>query len=116
MSTLIDRNGYYGGACASLNLEDLYKHFNRTDAPPANLGRSRDWNIDLVPKFIMSQGTRLFCDLIRGWPDSGLLCVQVWPSVFVCGGVAARANPKNRPFPAMSRESASLPWLVAISR
>jgi len=25
----MDRNPYYGGACASLNLEELYKHNNR---------------------------------------------------------------------------------------
>jgi len=35
----------------------MWKHFEQTGTPPAALGRSRDWNIDLVPKFIMSQGT-----------------------------------------------------------
>jgi len=65
----MDRNNYYGGACASLNLEDMWKHFNQEGNPPAALGRARDWNIDLVPKFIMSQGKMvqilLHCDVAR---------------------------------------------------
>lgn len=53
----LDRNDYYGGASASLNLEQLWKKFGREGSPPESLGRSRDWNIDLVPKLIMASGT-----------------------------------------------------------
>ena len=98
----IDRNNYYGGACASLNLTNLYgkvciyfifyyrtdrqyyihtyvqilfekvhpksrpsttfKHnqhnqqFRQGAEPPAALGSNRDYNVDLVPKFIMACG------------------------------------------------------------
>lgn len=44
----LDRNDYYGGASASLNLEQLWQKFGREGSPPDTLGRSRDWNIDLV--------------------------------------------------------------------
>ncbi|XP_065051083.1 LOW QUALITY PROTEIN: rab GDP dissociation inhibitor beta-like [Rhopilema esculentum] len=52
----MDKNSYYGGESASLcPLEDLYKHFKK---PPqeGKFGRGRDWNVDLVPKFIMAGG------------------------------------------------------------
>mmetsp|Transcript_14426 Transcript_14426/g.56730 ORF Transcript_14426/g.56730 Transcript_14426/m.56730 type:complete len:438 (+) Transcript_14426:178-1491(+) len=53
----MDRNDYYGGESASLNLELLFKQTRGVDeAPPASLGSSRDYNIDVVPKFIMANG------------------------------------------------------------
>jgi len=52
----MDRNNYYGGESASLNLETLYKTFKPEDKIPADLGRSRDYNIDLCPKFLMACG------------------------------------------------------------
>jgi len=51
----LDRNNYYGGDTASLSLLNLYKKFRGSD-PPNNMGHSRDWNVDLVPKFIMACG------------------------------------------------------------
>lgn len=53
----MDRNDYYGGASASLNLDQLWKKFGREGSPPESFGRSRDFNIDLIPKFIMASGT-----------------------------------------------------------
>lgn len=52
----LDRNDYYGGECASMNLQQIYKKFKNIDNPPEDLGKSRDWNVDLVPKFIMANG------------------------------------------------------------
>ena len=57
----LDRNGYYGGECASLNLSNLYKKFIKADGEPPKaffdaLGANRDYNVDLVPKFIMANG------------------------------------------------------------
>lgn len=43
------RNNYYGADTASLSLHNLFQKFRNTD-PPATLGHSRDWNVDLVPK------------------------------------------------------------------
>ena len=51
----IDRNGYYGGDGASLNLSNLFEKFNAGEAP-SNLGSNRDYNVDLIPKFIMACG------------------------------------------------------------
>jgi Rab GDP dissociation inhibitor len=52
----MDRNDYYGGASASLNLKQMYERFRSGSTPPDSLGSSRDYNIDLVPKFIMANG------------------------------------------------------------
>jgi len=51
----VDRNGYYGGDGASLNLTNLFEKFGAGEAPK-NLGENRDYNVDLVPKFIMACG------------------------------------------------------------
>jgi len=51
----MDRNAYYGAESASLNLEQLYEKFNK-GTPPSTLGQNRDYNVDLVPKFIMASG------------------------------------------------------------
>jgi Rab GDP dissociation inhibitor len=53
----VDRNNYYGADTASLSLANLYTKFRDASAtPPASLGHSRDWNVDLVPKFLMACG------------------------------------------------------------
>ena len=53
----MDRNDYYGGASASMTpLKRLFEHFKREGAPSEALGRGRDWNVDLIPKFIMANG------------------------------------------------------------
>lgn len=51
----MDRNSYYGGESASLNLNQLVEKFKT----PSNdkLGASREYNVDLIPKFLMSCGT-----------------------------------------------------------
>lgn len=52
----IDRNKYYGGESASITpLEELFQRFN-VDAPGDRYGRGRDWNVDLIPKFLMANG------------------------------------------------------------
>ncbi|KAF9933476.1 Rab GDP dissociation inhibitor alpha [Modicella reniformis] len=52
----MDRNDYYGGESASLSLTQLFKKFRDGAAPPATLGKERDYNIDLIPKFMMANG------------------------------------------------------------
>lgn len=52
----MDRNKYYGGESASITpLEDIFTKYN-IGKPGAHLGRGRDWNVDLVPKFLMANG------------------------------------------------------------
>ena len=52
---VMDRNKYYGGEAASLNLEQLCSKFKK-DAPAPELGKSRDYNVDLVSKMLMANG------------------------------------------------------------
>ncbi|XP_035244469.1 rab GDP dissociation inhibitor beta [Anguilla rostrata] len=52
----IDRNPYYGGESASVSpLEELYKKFH-VSGPPNTMGHGRDWNVDLIPKFLLANG------------------------------------------------------------
>jgi Rab GDP dissociation inhibitor len=37
-------------------LEELYTHFNIKKELPKEYGRGRDWNVDLIPKFLMANG------------------------------------------------------------
>lgn len=39
--------------CVSLQ---LYKRFNLPGKPPESMGKGRDWNVDLIPKFLMANG------------------------------------------------------------
>lgn len=52
----VDRNPFYGGEGASLNLTNLWKLFRPGKNSPPELGQNRDWNIDLIPKYIISGG------------------------------------------------------------
>ncbi|XP_033832110.1 rab GDP dissociation inhibitor beta [Periophthalmus magnuspinnatus] len=53
----MDRNSYYGAESASLTpLEEVYKRFQLPGSPPESMGKTRDWNVDLVPKFLMANG------------------------------------------------------------
>lgn len=55
----MDRNDYYGGDCASLTLDQAWKHFGEAGEPPKELGPVRQYNVDLIPKFLMANGARL---------------------------------------------------------
>lgn len=39
-----------------MNLTQLYKKFRPSQTPAEALGKDRDWNVDLIPKFIMAGG------------------------------------------------------------
>ncbi|KAI8956092.1 rab GDP-dissociation inhibitor [Xylaria longipes] len=55
----IDRNDHYGGEAASVNIEALFKkyeNYTKGEEPWKKYGRTNDWNIDLVPKLLMSSG------------------------------------------------------------
>ncbi|KAG6414930.1 hypothetical protein SASPL_122308 [Salvia splendens] len=53
----MDKNDYYGGESSSLNLIQLWKRFRGEEQPPENLGASREYNVDMIPKFMMANGT-----------------------------------------------------------
>ncbi|KAI9833549.1 MAG: Rab GDP dissociation inhibitor alpha [Phylliscum demangeonii] len=55
----VDRNDHYGGEAASVTLEALFKkygNYQKDQEPWKKYGRANDWNIDLVPKLLMSNG------------------------------------------------------------
>ena len=53
----LDRNSYYGGFSASLDINQLYEKLKEGAEPDAAvLGNLRDYNTDFVPKFIMADG------------------------------------------------------------
>ncbi|KAJ8245294.1 hypothetical protein GJAV_G00269200 [Gymnothorax javanicus] len=53
----MDRNSYYGAESASITpLADLYKRFEIPGSPPESMGTGKDWNVDLIPKFLMANG------------------------------------------------------------
>lgn len=53
----IDRNNYYGGECTSFNLSQLIELFSKDDLSENEFcSESKKYNIDLIPKFIMSEG------------------------------------------------------------
>lgn len=53
----IDKQDFYGGELASLNLLQLYSKFKPSAQKPETItGRDRDWCVDLIPKFLMANG------------------------------------------------------------
>ncbi|KNE55828.1 hypothetical protein AMAG_01696 [Allomyces macrogynus ATCC 38327] len=69
----MDRNEFYGGESASLNLSQIYRKFRDGVAAPESYGRDRDYAIDLIPKFMMANGA--FVRMVR-------LLTTVWRTVF----------------------------------
>ncbi|KAM3128488.1 hypothetical protein pb186bvf_019420 [Paramecium bursaria] len=52
----IDSNPHYGGDGQCVNIFDLWRIFRPNQKHPDDLGKNRDWNIDLIPKFMLSNG------------------------------------------------------------
>ena len=69
----MDENNYYGGEGASLNLTKMWKLFRKKKAVPEGYGHNRDWNIDLIPKFIMADGK-----LVRMLIKTGVSAYLEW--------------------------------------
>eukprot|EP00386_Alphamonas_edax_P006929 GDKI01022542.1.p2 GENE.GDKI01022542.1~~GDKI01022542.1.p2 ORF type:complete len:457 (+),score=172.81 GDKI01022542.1:72-1442(+) len=72
----VDRNNYYGGECASLNLTNLWKKYRGDQKPPEKYGQNRDWNVDLIPKFVMACG-----NLVKVLLHTGVTRYLEWHSV-----------------------------------
>jgi len=47
----------------SVHTTQLYEHFGKGKAPES-LGRGRDWNVDLIPKFLMANGMCMWVYLL----------------------------------------------------
>ncbi|XP_042360854.1 rab GDP dissociation inhibitor beta isoform X2 [Plectropomus leopardus] len=56
----IDEHPYYGGESASISpLEELYKKFKVPGGPAKSMGRGKEWNIDLIPKFFLANAGKV---------------------------------------------------------
>lgn len=104
----IDRNDYFGGECVRLNLEQLYTKFRDGEQPPASLGSSRDYHIDLITKFMMA--------------DEGLMKVLEYTGVMrylkfkqIASSLVCNYGKTTR-VPTNGDEAAECPLVVPLSR
>ena len=102
----LDRNGYYGSDSASLNLTNLWKHFNKGEVPK-QYGENRDWNVDLIPKYIMANGS-----LVKLLLKTNVSQYLEWKAVdgtfvyqFDKGGVFSKAKGVIHKVPATTAEA-----------
>ena len=52
----LDRNKFYGGEGASLNLGQIFEEFKKPKPDEARFGKNMYYNVDLVPKALMADG------------------------------------------------------------
>jgi Rab GDP dissociation inhibitor len=52
----LDRNGYYGAETGYLDLSNFWQMFRPGSDAPKEFGNNRDWDVDLIHKFIMANG------------------------------------------------------------
>ena len=102
----MDRNDYYGAESASVNLNQLFEKF-KAGTPPAGLGASRDYNIDLQPKFLMANG-KLVKMLVMTGVNKYLEFKQVDGSYVLKDG-------KINKVPATDTEALSTPLVVRLN-
>jgi Rab GDP dissociation inhibitor len=104
----LDRNNFYGGETASLNLTNLYNMFYPGTEPPAHLGANRDWNVDLIPKFTMANGKLVKLILHTETVANNLEWKCVDGSFVVqmsAGGIFSKAKAKVHKVPATDTEA-----------
>jgi Rab GDP dissociation inhibitor len=104
----LDRNNFYGGETASLNLTNLYNMFYPGTEPPAHLGANRDWNVDLIPKFTMANGKLVKLILHTETVANNLewKCVDgSFVMQMSSGGLFSKARPKVHKVPATDSEA-----------
>lgn len=105
----LDRNEYYGDEGASLNLTSLFKKFRNVDKFPPQLGSNREWNVDLIPKFVMASGKlvkmllKTQVSIYLNWKAvQGTYVYQVKE-----GGFFSKGGPKICKVPANEKEALS---------
>ena len=105
----IDRNPFYGDSGASLNITSLWNKFCPTEPVPKDLGANREWNVDLIPKFVMAYGKLV--KLIIKTKVSDYLnwkCVEgTYVYQYQKAGFFSKEGPKIDKVPANDREALS---------
>lgn len=74
----------------SLFYSQLYKRFSLPGTPPESMGKGRDWNVDLIPKFLMANGnntamSKQLCSYKHKIKSDMEICV---PSASSCNNTA----------------------------
>jgi len=109
----IDKNPYYGDSGASLNITSLWKQFRPDEQVPSELGANRDWNVDLIPKYIMSFGKLV--KMIIKTKVSDYLNWKSVNGVFVYqyqkGGLFSNDQGKIEKVPGTAKEALSSPLM-----
>jgi len=105
----IDRNGYYGSESASLNLTNMWSKFRDDQKVPSKYGENRDWNVDLIPKFILANGSLVklllqttVSQYLEWKPIDGIFVYQ-WDK----GGMFSSAKGKIKKVPSNDSEALS---------
>jgi len=109
----LDRNSYYGAETASLNLTNLWAMFRPGVEPPKEYGHNRDWNVDLIPKFIMANGK-----LVKMLLHTKVTKYLEWKCVdatyvlqYQAGGMFSKAKNMIAKVPSNEKEAFSTPLL-----
>lgn len=105
----VDENEYYGGEAASLNLTTLWKQFRPNEEYPKEYGANREWNIDLIPKFIMAAG-KLVRILLKTKVHRYLewkCCDATYVYQYKEGGMFSKSGGKIEKVPATPKEALS---------
>ena len=103
----LDRNGYYCSDSASLNLTNLWKHFRQGTEVPKQYGENRDLNVDLIPKYIMANGS-----LVKLLLKTNVSQYLEWKAIdgtfvyqFDKGGIFSKTKGAIHKFPATASEA-----------
>jgi Rab GDP dissociation inhibitor len=105
----IDRNKYYGDEGASLNLTNMWEKFRNGAVYPKEYGQNRNWNVDLIPKFVMSSGKvvkmllKTQVSYYLKWKGVDATYVYQWKK----GGLFSSAGGKIDKVPATASEALS---------
>jgi len=99
----VDRNPYYGGESASLNLQQLFLNFGKGE-PPASFGKSHLYNVDQVPKFLLADG-----ELVKILRSTVVNRYQM--EFMLCEGSFVMKDKKCHKVPCTEREALASPLM-----
>ena len=76
----------------------LWERFRPGQTPPASLGASRDYNVDMVPKFIMANGNLvkvreiIYCLVTLNGAVRGSWLESTWSAQLLAAGLPAERS------------------------
>jgi len=106
----LDRNNYFGSESTSFNLTNLWNHFSREKEVPKYYGPDKDWNVDLIPKFIMADGILVKILLKTNVSQNGEWkeIVRIFIYKYSKGGLFSKAGGELHKIPSPTLENSSL--------